>query len=210
LGGRATDGRDELRAEARGSRARFLAHAAVGAGAVATGISAVGARPRSAASAPTAAGDVRILNFLLVLEHVQERFYAAAGAAGLSGEVASFAQTVGEHERLHLDALRTELGRDARPAPDVDAGAAIGSADAFTSAALEIEETVAAAYIGQAANLTRDRIPAIARIVAVEARHAAWIRDIAGRLPAPNAADPAATAKQVMRTLRRTGLVIRD
>jgi hypothetical protein len=218
VGGRATDDKEGLGPGDRrvadsahgSSRARFLTHAVIGIGGVATGTAVAATRATSAASAPTAAQDVRILNFLLLLEYAQERFYAAAeAAAALGGELATFARVVGEHERRHLDALRTELGADARRPPNIDPGETVRSQAAFTSAALTIEETVAAAYIGQAANLTRERISAVARIVAVEARHAAWIRDMAGRLPAPNAADPAATADQVMKTLRRTGLVIR-
>jgi hypothetical protein len=219
LGGSASDSSDELEAGDRplveggngSSRARFLTQAAIGVGVVATGTAVLGSRPTSAASAPNAAQDVRILNFLLLLEYASERFYSAAEAAGtLGGELATFARVVGEHERGHLDALRAELGGEARPAPNVQPGDSVRSEAAFTAAALTLEETVAAAYIGQAANLTRKRIPAVARIVAVEGRHAAWIRDVAGRLPAPNAADPPQTADQVMKALKRTGLVVRS
>ena len=38
-----------------------------------------------------------------------------------------------------------------------------------------------AAYNGQAANVTPNAFAAAARIVSVEARHAAWVRTIAGR-----------------------------
>ena len=118
-----TDGREEFRADAEAagsSRARFLTQAAAGIGAVATGMAVVGSRAPSAGSAATVAQDVRILNFLLLLEHAQERFYAAAESAGtLSGELATFARVVGGHEREHLNALRKELGGNARAAPTV-------------------------------------------------------------------------------------------
>jgi hypothetical protein len=218
LGGGATDWTDDFGTDASGvadgghgpSRGRFLRQAVIAVGAAVTGAAVLGSRATPAAPAPTRAQDVRILNFLLLLEFASERFYAAAEAAGaLGGELATFARVVGGHERQHLDALRTQLGADANPAPDVQPGDAVRSEAAFTAAALALEETVAAAYIGQAANLTRARIPAVARIVAVEGRHAAWIRDVAGRLPAPNAADPPSTADQVMKALKRTGLVVR-
>jgi hypothetical protein len=217
LGVGATDWRDEQAARGArladgghgSSRARFLTQGAIAVGAAAAGTAVLGSRATSAAPAPTKAQDVRILNFLLLLEYASERFYAAAEAAGaLGGELATFARVVGEHERRHLDSLRAELGADARPEPNVQPGDAVRSEAAFTAAALTLEEAVAAAYIGQAANLTRRRIPAVARIVAVEGRHAAWIRDVAGRLPAPNAADPPRTAAQVLKALRRTGLVV--
>ena len=219
LGGSAADWTDESGAgvgdasgRARGSsRARFLTQAGIAVGAAATGTAILGSRATSAAPAPTAAQDIRILNFLLLLEHASDRFYSAAEAAGaLGGELATFAQVVGAHERRHIEALRDELGADARQAPEVQTGDAVKSEAAFTAAALTLEETVAAAYIGQAANLTRERIPPVARIVAVEGRHAAWIRDVAGRLPAPSAADPPRTAAQAMKALRKIGLVVRS
>jgi hypothetical protein len=46
-----------------------------------------------------------------------------------------------------------------------------------------------------------------ARIVAVEARHAAWIRDLAGTDPAPRAADPGRSADDVLADLRRKGFL---
>jgi hypothetical protein len=47
----------------------------------------------------------------------------------------------------------------------------------------------------------------VATIVSVEARHAAWIRDLLGELPAPSASNPAQTAAQVRAAIRRTGFV---
>jgi hypothetical protein len=44
-----------------------------------------------------------------------------------------------------------------------------------------------------------------AGIVAVEARHAAWIRDLAGALPAPRPADPARSPDDVLSDLRTKG-----
>jgi hypothetical protein len=46
-----------------------------------------------------------------------------------------------------------------------------------------------------------------ARIVAVEARHAAWILDIAGSNPAPRTADPARSADDILSDLRHKGLL---
>ena len=56
-----------------------------------------------------------------------------------------------------------------------------------------------AALDGQAAGLTKPSLAAVATIVSVEARHAAWIRDLLGELPAPSAANPSQTAAQVRR-----------
>jgi hypothetical protein len=40
----------------------------------------------------------------------------------------------------------------------------------------------------------------------VEARHAAWIRDLLGLNPAPEVADPARTVDEVRASLERAGL----
>ena len=44
-----------------------------------------------------------------------------------------------------------------------------------------------------------------ARIVSVESRHAAWIRDLRGMNPAPDAAEPAIEAQRVIDTLKGSG-----
>jgi rubrerythrin len=190
------------------SRGDVLVRALAAAGAAGLGGVLVGSLAGSAASAPSPGQDVRILNYLLLLEYLQESFYEEAQAAdALDGELRRFAATVGEHEQKHVGSLRAVLGSDARPRPEFRFGDAVRSEGRFTAAALTLEETAAAAYIGQAANLTEKRITTIARIVPVEARHAAWIRAVANRSPAPHAADPARTPKQVEKTLERTGFV---
>jgi hypothetical protein len=188
-------------------RSSFLGRALVASGAVTLGGLAA-ARERGAAAAPSREQDVRILNFLLRLEYAQMALYDAAVSAGaLRGELREFAQVCGNHETKHVEALRAIIRDKAEAKPTFRFGEAVRSPGRFTAAALTLEETASAAYIGQAANLTKERLPDVARIVAVEARHAAWIRAIAGRNPAPRAADPAKTVQQVMRTLARTGFV---
>lgn len=190
------------RTRAQALRAALGGGALVGAGALA----GAWARPDTTAGRPSRAQDVRILNFLLVLEELQAAFYASAlRRAGLSGELLRFARTVEPQERAHVALVRRLLAADARPAPRFDIGAATAAPERFQAAAIDLEETVAAAYIGQGASLTRDATRDAARIVAVEARHAAWIRDLAGADPAPRAADPARSADDVMSALRRDG-----
>jgi hypothetical protein len=188
-------------------RSSFLGRALVASGAVALGGLAA-AHERGEAAGPSEEQNVRILNFLLRLEYVQQALYEAAVSGGaLRGELRQFAEVARDHETRHVEALRALIGGDALPKPSFRFGDAARSPGQFTAAAFTLEETAAAAYIGQAANLTDERLPDVARIVAVEARHAAWIRAIAGRNPAPHAADPAKTSREVMRTLARTGFV---
>jgi hypothetical protein len=192
-------------------RTRGQALRAALAGGTAVGIGAlVGrlTRPEVTAGQGSEAQDVRILNFLLILEEVQAAFYdAASRQAGLPGDLLQFARTVAPQEREHVALLRERLGPSARPRPEVDVREATSDAERFRANAIDLEEATAAAYIGQGARLTRDAMREAGRIVAVEARHAAWIRDLAGEDPAPRAADPGRTADDVLSELRRKGLV---
>jgi hypothetical protein len=50
-------------------------------------------------------------------------------------------------------------------------------------------------------------VAAIAPLVSVEARQVAWIRDLDGVSPAPNAADPGRRGGAVLSDLRARGLI---
>jgi hypothetical protein len=153
-------------------------------------------------------GDVAILNFALEMEELQAALYAQAlQHAGLTGELAQYARVVGGHERAHVAFLRETLGSRAKPAPAFDFGDAVTNSDRFAATARSLEDLGVAALDGQAGNLTKPSLAAVATIVSVEARHAAWIRDLLGELPAPAAANPAQTAAQVTAAIRRTGFV---
>jgi hypothetical protein len=187
------------------TRGRALRTAAKGGAALAGG-ALVGAwvRPEPSAGHPSRAQDVRILRFLLVLEEAQAAFYDAALRGGaLRGDLLEFARTVSPQERQHVEFLRRRLGSEAPPRPRFDFSEATSRAVRFQDTAIDLEEATAAAYIGQGASLTREAVLDAARIVAVEARHAAWIRDVAGTDPAPRAADVARSADDVLSDLRQ-------
>jgi hypothetical protein len=189
------------------SRAEILAKGGLALGALAAGAAWLGGRARPAASAPSVAQDERILNFALGLEELQAAFYARAVEEGtLTGEPLEFAELVGEQENRHVAYLREYLGPAARPTPELDLGEVAASEEGFLRAAHTLEEAGVGAYIGQGANLTVKAVAAAAPIVSVEARHAAWIRDLLGLNPAPEAADPAKTADQVRASLEGVGL----
>jgi rubrerythrin len=153
-------------------------------------------------------GDAEILNFALEMEELQAALYAQALLhAGLTGELAQYARVVGAHERGHVDFLRQTLGSRAKPAPAFDFGDAVTDSAKFAATARALEDLGVAALDGQAANLTKPSLAAVATIVSVEARHAAWIRDLQGELPAPAATNPSQTAAQVLAAIRRTGFV---
>jgi rubrerythrin len=192
----------------RSSREAFVRRAVVAGGAFIAGGFVVAGLPRLAATAPSPAQDVRILNFALSLEYLQAAFYTEAAEAGeLEGELRQFAHVVGKHERAHVAFLRRALGRKAGAKPTFEFGEATTNPDKFLASAYLLEETGVAAYIGQAAHLTKRVMVPAATIVSVEARHAAWIRDILGRNPAPTAADAAKSADEVVAAIRETGFV---
>jgi hypothetical protein len=180
--------------------------AAVGVAAVTAALVRDSARPDTSAAAASRSQDVKILTFLLVLEEAQAAFYdAALKTDRLSGDLLRYAQVVAPQEHDHVARLRERLGSHAPPAPRFDFRAATSSPERFRDAAIDLEEAAAAAYIGQGASLTRDAVKDAAAIVAVEARHAAWIRDLAGADPAPRPADPGRSPKDVLSDLRTKG-----
>lgn len=183
-------------------RSLLLGGSLAGAGLLAAG------RTSQAPAAPSPAQDVRVLNFVLLLEYIEEAFYREARARGrLSGALALFVNTVARHEEAHVAFLERALGSRARPRPKLAFGSATVDERAFTDAAVALEDTVVAAYNGQAANLTGSTLAAAATIVSVEARHAAWIRAIAGLPPAAEPTDPLDSEAQVLAAIRRTGFL---
>jgi Ferritin-like domain len=161
----------------------------------------------AAAQAPSPEQDERILNFVLGLEYLQAAFYAEANSqGGLGGELAEFARVVGAQERRHVERLQGLLGDGANSEPEFDLEEITSDEDAFLEAAIVLEDTGVSAYIGQGSNLTVEGVAAVAPLVSVEARHAAWILAIAGRDPAPAPADPAASVAGVQSAFERAGL----
>ncbi len=192
-----------------GGTRRWLVRGAAGAGAAAAGVVALGAGTRDGSSqAASAHADADILNAFLMLERVQAAFYREAVARGrLDGELRSYATTVGAQERRHVAALERRLGRRADASPRPRFAAAMTTPRGFRETAVDLEESTIGVYIGQGPNLSRETMAFAAPIVSVEARQAAWIRDLADVLPAPRAADPARTSDDVLGELRSKGIL---
>jgi rubrerythrin len=191
------------------SRAEWLERGvAVAAGLAAGGIFAGGFASLASSSAPSSQ-DIEVLNFALAYEELQAAFYAqAAHALVLHGDWQEFARVVGGHERAHVAFLRHTLGSAARPAPKLQLGRAPSNLPDFIRLAVALEDTGVAFYNGQAGNLTPASLAAATEIVSVEARHAAWARDLAGEVPAPVATDPPADEDQVKARLTHLGVKI--
>jgi ferritin-like protein len=188
---------------ARAVRTAAAAGVAVGAGA------ALGRRlDAGAAAGPSAGQDAEILAFFLQLEQLQDQFYKAVLRTGrLGGALRQLARTVGPQESEHVRMLAERVGDRARPALRPHFAPALRTQPDALRAAIDLEELTIAAYIGQGANLTRDAVVAVASMVSVEARQAAWLRDLAGEVPAPRPADPSREPDQVVAALRGRSLI---
>jgi Ferritin-like domain len=197
----------EQLADLQGStRAEFLSKAALGG---ATLLAAFVAPPD--AEAQSAKRDIAILNFALALEYLQDSFYSEVERlGGFSGQLGRQARIVGAHERAHVEALRKVLGSRAISRARYDFRGATEKPEAFRRTAVAFEDLAVAAYKGQAPYISdRGLLVAALGIHTVEARHAAWIRRLAGTSPAPTAFDEPRTAKSVLTLVERTNFTMK-
>jgi Ferritin-like domain len=187
------------------TRSVFLGRA-VGAGAAVLG--AVAAWPSAAAAQP-APSDIVILNFALSLEYLQASFYTEAERIGaLRGALAHQAHVVGMHERAHVAAFKALLGSKAIKEPRFNFHGVTGNAKAFRSTAVAFEDLATAAYKEQAPLIkSKSYLAGALAIHSVEARHAAWIRRLAGFLPAAHAFDDPLSDTKVVDIVNSTHFV---
>lgn len=148
-------------------------------------------------------GDIEILNYALTLEELESAFYAEANGKGkLTGIARTFSQVVGAHEAAHVATLRQVLGAEAKPAPKFNFKGTTNGKITFLKTAQVLEDTGVAAYQGQAGRIKSDQVLASAgSILAVEARHAAWVREILGDSKSPNPAPEAFSTPKSMQAV---------
>lgn len=140
-------------------------------------------RTLAAAGVNLGSGDTAVLNFAYVLEQLEaafykkvtDSFYAGANARerGLLGEIR-------EHEATHRNFLRGALGSSAIPELEVNFSAVdFRNRQSVLTTAITFEDTGVAAYNGAGQLLLSTKhLLAAGRIVSVEARHAAILRDM--------------------------------
>jgi rubrerythrin len=192
----------EAEARARSSRRRFLLAAGAATGAFLIG-------PRTA-SAALARSDVDILNYALGLEYLQAAFYTEAEQGkALTGKTRRAANVVGAVERAHVAAFLKLLGSQAIKRPTFDFQGVTENQQAFLKTAVAFEDLAVAAYKAQAPRLQSDAVLAAAvGIHSVEARHAAWMRQLFGITPSVRAFDRPVARPRIERIVASTRFVV--
>ena len=190
------------------SRRHLLVVAAAGASAALL----TKAGPGRAAAGGLSNSDISILNYALVLEYLQASFYTEAERSGaLSGKTAQAVRVVGAVERAHVNAFLKLLGSDAVKRPLFDFQGTTEQQQPFLKTAVALEDLAVAAYKGQAPKLrSRAVLAAAVGIHSVEARHAAWMRELFGIKPAVHAFDLPASRASINRTVASTHFIARQ
>jgi len=208
------------------SRRTFLRLVGLG-GAIALLPSFVSACDSEATTAPTdgfagsgdalvidfAQGDVAILQYALVLEQVEADFYSRVvtgfGTSNITTAEQAILTDIRNHELAHREFLRGALGADGDfTITSTFRGVSFTDRAAVLGAARSLEDLGVAAYNGAVQYLTSPaNVLSFAKIVSVEARHAATIRDLLEpRTFAPSATDDVFRPAKVAATVQ-TNLV---
>jgi rubrerythrin len=128
-------------------------------------------------------GDIGILNYAYALEQLEAAFYTqliATPYAGITAEEKRFLEDIKAHEIAHREVLKDGLGNNGIPALEFD----FSSIDFTTKqkvleAARTFEDLGVSAYNGAGKLLiTPENLALAGKIVSVEARHAAYIREL--------------------------------
>lgn len=128
-------------------------------------------------------GDVGILNYAYALEQLEAAFYTKVAASPYSGITAAetaYLTDIRDHEIAHREFFKTALGSNAITSLEVDFSSInFGSRDSVLATAKAFEDLGVSAYNGAGKLLTSSTNLLLAgKIVSVEARHAALIRDL--------------------------------
>lgn len=151
-------------------------------------------------------GDTGILNYAYALEQLEAAFYSQVISTPYSGMNSAETQILTDirnHEIAHRELFKTALGKKAIPALQVNFTTInFGSRDSVLGTAKTFEDLGVAAYNG-AGQLLKDvnYLLLAGKIVSVEARHAATIRDLISPMSASFAGDDAVDANGLDKAL---------
>jgi hypothetical protein len=155
-------------------------------------------------------GDLGILNYAYALEQLEAAFYAevmkGSYFANASAEEKTIMGDLEKHERAHREFFKAALGTNAIGALEVDFSSIdFGNRTSVLGAAKTFEDLGVAAYNGAGQYLeSADLLLIAGKIVSVEARHAAAIRDLINPGSADFAGDDIIDANGLERTLNFT------
>lgn len=134
------------------------------------------------------AGDLKVLNYALTLEHLESDFYKQVIESGVikDAAVVSIAKKFGETEAEHVEVLTAtvkKLGGTPAQAPKTKFQEIIdGGPEKILETAAAVENLGAAAYLGAAGKIENKEVLAAAlSIHSVEARHAAALNQLIGK-----------------------------
>ncbi len=188
------------------TREAFLVRATLAAGATYGALSATPFITK--ALAQDSGGDIDIVNYALTLEYLEAEFYTLAvkQVKGLSGDEMKLAKELRDNENEHVDALAAtvkKLGGKAAAKPTLDFGGAFADRATFLKTANTLEDAGVSAYNGAGPLIESVEVLAAAgSIVQIEARHAALIRLVRNKPPAPLAFDKAATMDEILKKVK--------
>ncbi len=128
-------------------------------------------------------GDFAILNFAYALEQLEAAFYTqviATPYTSISASETSLLTDIRDHEIAHREFFKAALGTNAIQALEVDFSTVnFNSRDSVLMTAKAFEDLGVSAYNGAGRYLASvDYLLLAGKIVSVEARHAAYIRDL--------------------------------
>ena len=164
------------------SRRRFLGYAGVSSALVAT--AAASCKKKTTDSGQDlGSGDIGILNYAYALEQLEAAFYVKVVMSpytGITAQENSYLTDVRDHEVAHREFFKAALGTSAIPALAVNFSSIdFTSRASVLATAKAFEDLGVSAYNGAGRLLVSPDYLALAgKIVSVEARHAALIRDL--------------------------------
>jgi rubrerythrin len=150
--------------------------------------------------------DVEVLNYALTLEHLEYAFYRDGisqytfGMDPFNNSIDTYMMAIRDHEMAHVETLTsviTSLG--GTPVEEATYDFGYTDAQSFLATAAAIENLGVSAYDGAGQYIANaDLLTAAGSIVAVEARHAAYLNLVTGAEPFPTAFETPMTPDEVL------------
>jgi hypothetical protein len=168
------------------SRRNFLGYASAFAGAASL-VSVASCKkddmPSSNDGIDLGSGDIGILNYAYALEQLEAAFYqrvADSPYAGINASEMALLKDIRDHEVAHREFFKKALGASAIPALEVNfSSIQFNDRTSVLNTAKAFEDLGVSAYNGAGKLITSpDYLLLAGKIVSVEARHAALIRDL--------------------------------